>query len=440
MNKLLPLLLGISFSCAVFAQDCTVNVADYFSCEPTTLTIEGVYADTFNIQLNQYTVSPIAFSYTDLSKSPAMSVGDDEVIGPFPIGFDFPFFNNTYNQFWISSNGFISFLPDATTGYGASAMPNNNGPYACVFAAWEDWNPNAGGVIRFSTSGVAPNRQLVVEYEDVYSYNCGGEDGAAGSFQINLKESNGSIEIHTENKYDCTASLQAIQNSTGEFAFYLPGRNAENWSTSNDGIRFTPQSTATVEWFDSEGILLGEGGSLILDAAETADYTVVTNNGFCSFVDTFNVQVSLPEPQVTQSGDLLLCDLAGYAYQWTLNNEVINGAVSQYIFPEEEGYYAVLITDTNNCTVSSDYFSIDAVSVEEVKNGWTVYPMPSNGNFTVYSQSNSVLYIYNTLGGLVQKTELTAEVEALQQLRSGVYHAVMHFETGKTSTQKIIIY
>lgn len=441
MKNSFPLLFSMLISCLAFSQDCSVNVSNYFSCEPTTLTIEGLYADTFNTQLNQYSVSSIPFSYENLSKAPAMSVGDDEVIGPFSIGFDFYFFNYSYDQFWISSNGFISFLPNATTGYGASPVPNVNGPYACIFAAWEDWNPGAGGAIRFSTSGVAPNQQLVIEFEDIFSYNCGGGNDTVGSFQIHLKELDNAIEIHTKNKYDCTPSLQAIQNSTGDFAFYLEERNADNWSVSNDAVRFTPQNTATVEWFNSEGVLLGNAGSLILEALETADYTVVASDGWsCSATDTFNVQISLPEPQITQNGDLLLCDLASYTYQWTLNDVALNGAFSQYLLPNDDGYYAVLITDTNNCTVSSDYFSADALTVEEESAKWSIYPVPSSGIFSIHTESRSSLFIYNAIGKLVYKADIQVGEEIIRKLASGIYHAVMYSESGKRSSQKLIIY
>lgn len=37
---------------------------------------------------------------------------DDEVVGPIPIGFNFKFYENTYSQVFISSNGLIGFSPD----------------------------------------------------------------------------------------------------------------------------------------------------------------------------------------------------------------------------------------------------------------------------------------------------------------------------------------
>jgi len=39
----------------------------------------------------------------------------EECVGPFPLGFDFNFYGNTYNQFYVQSNGLISFGADAIT-------------------------------------------------------------------------------------------------------------------------------------------------------------------------------------------------------------------------------------------------------------------------------------------------------------------------------------
>ena len=44
-----------------------------------------------------------------------MEIGDDEVVGPFQLGFNFSFYNQNYDQFWLSSNGFISFTEPTNT-------------------------------------------------------------------------------------------------------------------------------------------------------------------------------------------------------------------------------------------------------------------------------------------------------------------------------------
>jgi hypothetical protein len=83
------------------------------------------------------TYKDIPFEPFDISKSNDLEMGDDQVFGPYDIGFDFAFFNEIYSEFWISSNGFISFVESPET-YNSTPPPNNAGPYAAIFGAWVD--------------------------------------------------------------------------------------------------------------------------------------------------------------------------------------------------------------------------------------------------------------------------------------------------------------
>ena len=112
---------------------------------------------------------------------------------------------------------------------------------AAIFAAWEDWNPSWGqGVIRYETLGGIPNRYLVVEYDSVYSFNCGGGPNQRGVWQIILRENSNQIELHTAQKPQCNTleGLQGIHDETGTIAFTVNGRNDSIWSTFNEGILF----------------------------------------------------------------------------------------------------------------------------------------------------------------------------------------------------------
>lgn len=124
------------------------------------------------------------YSYTD-SKSPAPSVSFDwieindtgtdtgltyywEYAGPLSIGFDFEFYGNIYSEFYVATNGFISF------GYGSGEywnepIPDSWDPNNFVAAYWDELS-NYDGKICYETVGVAPNRQLVVEWVNVTDY------------------------------------------------------------------------------------------------------------------------------------------------------------------------------------------------------------------------------------------------------------------------------
>jgi hypothetical protein len=53
---------------------------------------------------------------------------DDNTVGPFDIGFDFPFYWYTVDHFWVGSNGHISFSSDANYAQDFAMIPNTGQP------------------------------------------------------------------------------------------------------------------------------------------------------------------------------------------------------------------------------------------------------------------------------------------------------------------------
>jgi len=69
---------------------------------------------------------------------------DDQIAGPFNIGFSFCFFNQIYTEFYIGSNGWVGFSYDAAwTTFTAQPIPTTNAPVPknCIMAPWQDWWP-----------------------------------------------------------------------------------------------------------------------------------------------------------------------------------------------------------------------------------------------------------------------------------------------------------
>ena len=68
---------------------------------------------------------------------------DDSSIGPFDIGFEFPFFSEVYTEFNLSSNGLISFT-SAEYPWSNLPLPNGSAPPAMIAPWWDDLNNNNG--------------------------------------------------------------------------------------------------------------------------------------------------------------------------------------------------------------------------------------------------------------------------------------------------------
>ena len=109
---------------------------------------------------------------------------DDSNMGPFPIGFAFSYYGNTYTDFRVCSNGFISFTSSSAQ-YSNQPLPNLFAPENMLAAFWSDLAViPADGNVYWHSDGT----RLVVQYEHVRHL---GGDGPY-SFEIVLYP-NGSI-------------------------------------------------------------------------------------------------------------------------------------------------------------------------------------------------------------------------------------------------------
>ena len=197
----------------------------------------------FTLSQAQYTIQtngafdPVYDNPIDITLLP------DEISAPLDIGFDFNFFGNTYSDFAISSNGFISFQVAGQSGTIPQFIPDTTDPNDLIALSWGALLPDYIE-ISYETIGTAPYRSLHVNYfmEDyVEPPPCASGYLLIG--QIILYESTNIIEIHTDywDGGDCNMpSTQGIENEDGTVAFVAPGRNNVLWSASSSFVRFLP--------------------------------------------------------------------------------------------------------------------------------------------------------------------------------------------------------
>ena len=212
---------------------------------------------------------------------------DDTWAGPYPIGFDFCFLNSVFSQYWIGSNGWITFsnpLNQGWTIFTPFTIPTTNAvvPKNAIFAPYQDWNPTigAGGpnrskVFRHIISDPPSNSKLVVYWDSCALYSCA---TALGTFQIVLNQSDYSVENNITNKPSCSwqtnAATQGVHNSNGTIAFIAFSRNATSWTTSNESTRFVPNG---ITWYKDSitGAIAGYGPTITVSPLYTTKYYAV---------------------------------------------------------------------------------------------------------------------------------------------------------------------
>ena len=192
-----------------------------------------------------YTVGSIPYNWVAPAGTPVVMT-DDAVTGALPIGFTFCFGGVNYTNFYIGSNGWVGFTAAQPTTFTSAPIPNVavNYPKNCIMGPWQDWHPGVvgGPYITYQTLGIAPNRTLVVTWNNCPMFSC---TTTLGSFQIILYETSNQIDNNLKNKPNCLAwaggtAVQGLHDITGTVAVTVAGRNSTQWTAITESWRYTP--------------------------------------------------------------------------------------------------------------------------------------------------------------------------------------------------------
>jgi gliding motility-associated-like protein len=318
------------------------------------------------LESTSYTISTIPFAPYSIGGN-TLSLTDDAVSNVLPIGFSFCFLGTNYTNFYIGSNGWISFTAGQPNTFTSVAIPNGgiNVPKNCIMGPWQDWNPGVGGTIRYQTQGTAPFRRLVVTWDNIPMFQC---TANIGKFQIVCYETTSVIENFLWNKPNCTTwaggtAVQGIHNLAGTQAFVVPGRNSTQWTATNDARRYTPNG---LSWY-ANGVFIGSSFSITVDPEETTEYVasaILCNNTSSS--DTILVSVGLPlsfaNPQITTtecteatgsiSVEIETESVGPFTYQWS---DPINSNQTE-LTGLDEGFYSLNVTDDGTgCSIDTTF-------------------------------------------------------------------------------------
>jgi len=147
-------------------------------------------------------------------------LADDNFIGPFPLPFAFKFYDSSYTEFYIGSNGILGFGP--TVNYNSLsnvALPSTSSatPKNVICWCWDDLNildaDNPGGKVVYETVG----SDFVIEYARYPEYDAAVNPGDVITAEIILSP-NGNIKLQYQTiapGFDILGNTLGIQNRTG---------------------------------------------------------------------------------------------------------------------------------------------------------------------------------------------------------------------------------
>jgi surface protein len=224
------------------------------------------------------------------------TLGDDNFTGALNIGFNFNFYSTTYTQFYIGSNGVISFGSGQNGSFG-NAQPTN--PNAITFAGADlDCNASASpaALVNYFVSGVSPNRKLVVNFKNIRTYNTSTPSNFS-NIQIQLYEGSNNIELHITNVQSAPGGFNrciGVCNSNSTFFTTQPSINGVSTvNVVNEMIRFSPAVLPPPSPFITRWNLAinGSGANQIsfdVSTSGTVNYTWQQVGGSASGSGTFN--------------------------------------------------------------------------------------------------------------------------------------------------------
>lgn len=187
----------------------------------------------------------------------------------------------------------------------------------------------------------------------------------------------------------------------------------------------------TYQWMNESLPIAGATNSDYSTAA-TGSYTVmVTNNAGCikaSPVTTIQ-QYAAATAKITVDGSLNICNTgsvlmnvkvkSGYAYQWYLNNAVIDGATDVTFTATAAGKYKYLAITENGCSEYSGKKTVTGCRLEDFSDRTeaviNVYPNPADGIFYVDLQipqrvnGEVVISLFNSAGQTVYTEDATVD-------------------------------
>jgi gliding motility-associated-like protein len=272
--------------CSGSTTNLLVNLSD---------TLTPAVCDDYDVAIIPF--APLATTGTAVTAFTATSIftaADEGVSAALPVGFDFNFYCNSFDTFYIHTNGFISFDPiSATAGLLTGAtLPSAFDPNNIIALGWGDLDLSTGnGSVNYYITGTTPNRQLVVNFNQVQVFF----GGDSITTQAILNESDNSIEIHIASN-TLPFSTIGIENGAGTLAHYHASLNATQGQatgpTTNIAYRFSPKVFGPFySWTPAATLSTNNVVSPVATPTATTTYSVSVQDGNCFYSDSTTVHI-----------------------------------------------------------------------------------------------------------------------------------------------------
>lgn len=184
-------------------------------------------------------------------------LGDDNVVGPFPLGFSFPYYWYQVTSCYIGSNGYIAFHDNTMNASPFQRIPsvNRSNNTLAILMSDIDCSPTGSpnGSVWYWTNPAQDT--FIVQYDSVRFWNTGGNN----TFQVILSRTDSSITFQYKeqsgapyNGWSPTNNQTGIENVSGAVGLnYLSGVTPPgNMYHADLAVRFFPPESTTYQAHD----------------------------------------------------------------------------------------------------------------------------------------------------------------------------------------------
>ena len=347
-----------------------------------------------------YSVSQIAYAPpVPFNTGTALpNPGDDYWSSVIDLPFTFCYFGAPYTALIVESNGAVSF--DTTHAYqnifsvaSYTIDPSTPAPWGgeyddldnSILAPYQDLDNTYQGTIYYEIGGVAPCRYFKASWYDLAMFgdsnsvttgNCNEDDHQTQ--MVIIYETTNVIEMYIQNKavpcddggsgyWNGGDAIEGIQNAGLTTFIGVPGRNATQWSATNDAWQFTPAgpSIVSVGWYNGNTQISTDSVVQVCPGAASTTYTAKAVYAACSgqpITVTGNVTVTLAGALNAGIDSFKNVSCSGpdngaiYAHATSANPPVTygwsNGATSLTLTNLAPGSYIFTATDASGCVRS----------------------------------------------------------------------------------------
>jgi len=140
-----------------------------------------------------------------------LPLGDDDT-QQIALPFSFRFYGTTYNDLWVSSNGFVSFA-NGYTDWTNGCLPDTIVPNNALYAFWDDLQPADGGGGGTIYAKQVDSETFVIEWHKVSHYGSSDHE----TFEIILKKDN-TILFQYQSLSSTSSATVGVENANGTAA------------------------------------------------------------------------------------------------------------------------------------------------------------------------------------------------------------------------------